>query len=76
MDSANLAVLKSDLNSTGAERGAGEDVLDDSFREAAGPLVSLQDDRDRQTGMDIFSVLAVQKFSKCILVILLAVLAL
>jgi hypothetical protein len=76
MDSADLASLKPDLYSAGVEGCAGKDVLDYSFREAASSLGSLQDDRNRQPGMNIFPVLAVQKFSKCILVILLAVLAL
>ncbi len=59
MDSADLAVFKPDLYSAGMEGCAGEDILDYSFSETSGPLVFFQDDRDRQAGVNVFSVLAV-----------------
>jgi len=62
MDSADLAVFKADLYSAGVEGCAGEDVLDDPFSETPGPLVFFQDDCNRQSWMNVFSVLAVHLF--------------
>lgn len=60
MDPAYLAVFKSDFYPPRVERCAGEDVPDYAFRKPAGALVFFQDDRDREAGMDVFSVPAVQ----------------
>ncbi len=64
MDSTDLAVFKSDLDSARVARGTGEDVFDNSFRETPGALVFLKDDRNRKAGVDVFSVLSVHVFSK------------
>jgi len=62
MNSADLAVFKPDLYSAGMEGCAGENVPDYSFSETPGPLVFFQDDCDRQSWMNVFSVLAVHLF--------------
>jgi hypothetical protein len=63
MNSADLSVFQSDLDSARVERSAGEDVSDYAFRKASGVLVSFQDDRNREAGTDVFSALAVHSFS-------------
>ena len=59
MNSSDLTVFQSDLDSPRVERSAGEDVPDNPLCKLSTALVSLQDYRDREPGMDIFSVLAV-----------------
>lgn len=45
MNSADLAVFKSNLYSAGVEGCTGEDILDYSLSETSGSLVFFQDDR-------------------------------
>jgi hypothetical protein len=59
MNSADLTVFQSDLDSARVERSAGEDVPDNPLCKLSAALVSFQNYRDREPGMDIFSALAV-----------------